>query len=218
MAVILMENIRSAENVGSIFRTADACATEKILLVGCTPRPIDRMGRKNGRLAKASLGAENTVPWEGYETTEEALARCENRTVIAVEQTKMAVPYTEMCAEKNPVYIFGNEVGRHRKRNAETGGKTDTHTHVRQKRISECRGLRGNHPLPRPVPADKKMKNQERPFRSASSRRYGDTRETDTVLISDTPVFITRYRRVALKNDSLTEPIIFSSVLPTVRA
>ena len=58
MAIILLENIRSILNVGSVFRTADAVGAERVLLAGYTPAPIDRMGRVNEKLHKTALGAE----------------------------------------------------------------------------------------------------------------------------------------------------------------
>lgn len=108
--IVLLENIRSTENVGSIFRTADAVGAEKILLVGYTPCPVDRMERENRKLAKTALGAEKTLPWKHYRTTEEALIDHGHHTHIVVEQTEQAVLYTELHNIQNPLYIFGNEV------------------------------------------------------------------------------------------------------------
>ena len=64
MTCILLEDIRSAHNVGSIFRTADAVGADCIFLTGITPCPVDRMGRANTKLQKTALGAEKTVRWE----------------------------------------------------------------------------------------------------------------------------------------------------------
>jgi tRNA G18 (ribose-2'-O)-methylase SpoU len=61
--VVILSNIRSAFNVGSIFRTADAVGCKQIYLCGITPAPVDRFGRPNTKIAKVSLGAENTVEW-----------------------------------------------------------------------------------------------------------------------------------------------------------
>lgn len=106
--LILLENVRSIFNVGGIFRIADAVGAEKILLVGYTPTPVDRMGRENTKLAKTALGAEKTVAWKQYRTTEKALQDHSDRTPIAVEQTPSAIPYTNHTAQ-HPIYIFGNE-------------------------------------------------------------------------------------------------------------
>ena len=108
MVIILLENVRSILNVGGAFRIADAAGAEKILLVGYTPAPIDRMGRKNTKLAKTALGAEETVQWEQCKTTKEAIKNHTDYTPTVVEQTPTAVPYTEATI-KNPLYIFGNE-------------------------------------------------------------------------------------------------------------
>jgi tRNA G18 (ribose-2'-O)-methylase SpoU len=71
--VVILNNIRSNENVGSIFRTCDAAGVSKIILVGYTPAPVDRFGRENKGLTKASLGAEKFVKWEKTETLEKAI-------------------------------------------------------------------------------------------------------------------------------------------------
>ena len=62
--ILILHNIRSVENVGAMFRTADAAGVNKIYLTGYTPAPLDRFGRKRGDLAKSALGAEEFVPWE----------------------------------------------------------------------------------------------------------------------------------------------------------
>jgi tRNA G18 (ribose-2'-O)-methylase SpoU len=71
--IVLLNNIRSNENVGSIFRTCDATGVSKIILVGYTPAPVDRFGRENKGLTKASLGAEKNIKWEKVESLEEAI-------------------------------------------------------------------------------------------------------------------------------------------------
>ncbi len=65
---ILLHNIRSIHNVGSIFRTADAAGIKKIYLTGYTPTPIDRFGRVVKELSKVSLGGELSVEWEYLKT------------------------------------------------------------------------------------------------------------------------------------------------------
>jgi hypothetical protein len=61
---LVLPNIRSAHNVGSILRTADAAGVERVYLCGVTPLPVDRFGRVMGAIAKTALGAERTVAWE----------------------------------------------------------------------------------------------------------------------------------------------------------
>ncbi len=73
MTIVILNNIRSNENVGSIFRTCDAVGVKKIFLCGYTPAPLDRFGRQNKALTKASLCAEKFVEWERTESLEEAV-------------------------------------------------------------------------------------------------------------------------------------------------
>src|SRR3989338_613934 len=61
---LVLDNIRSLHNVGSIFRTADAFGVSKIYLCGYTAAPVDRTGQPVKEIAKTALGAEKTVPWE----------------------------------------------------------------------------------------------------------------------------------------------------------
>ena len=61
---LILHNIRSAENVGALFRTADFAGVSKIILVGTTPTPVDRFGRKRIDIHKSALGAESFVSWE----------------------------------------------------------------------------------------------------------------------------------------------------------
>ena len=110
MSAILLENVRSILNVGGIFRIADAVGAERLLLVGYTPCPVDRMGRENTKMSKTALGAEKTIPWQHYETAEQALTEHSHYTPIVVEQTDRAVPYTDITEyQPDSLFIFGNE-------------------------------------------------------------------------------------------------------------
>lgn len=117
--VVILNNIRSNENVGSIFRTADAAGVFKIFLVGYTPAPIDRFGRENKGLAKASLGAEKFVEWEKVETLREAIEKLKDLNIgefkiIGIEQSENSVDYRDLkdkYKDENLCLIFGNEVG-----------------------------------------------------------------------------------------------------------
>jgi len=109
---VILHDIRSAENVGSIFRTADAAGVARIYLTGYTPAPLDRFRRKNAKLSKAALGAEDTVPWE---SEPDIFACIENLKksgvrVIAVEQHPRARSYTDAKSEGPIACVFGNEV------------------------------------------------------------------------------------------------------------
>jgi len=109
---VILDNIRSSENVGSIFRTSDAAGVSKIYLAGYTPAPLDKFKRKNAKLAKAALGAEDTVPWEAVSDLIPLISRLkkEGVTVVAIEQHSSARSYTEAAHDKPVAFVFGNEV------------------------------------------------------------------------------------------------------------
>ncbi len=118
--IVILDAIRSAHNVGSIFRTSDAAGVEKIYLAGPTPDPIDRFGRVQKEIAKTSLGASESVPWEHVGTidnraTEEvlqliAVLATEGYTIVAVEQGAGSVDVYDFNVPKKVAYIFGAEV------------------------------------------------------------------------------------------------------------
>lgn len=108
----MLENIRSAYNVGAIFRTADGAGVEKIYLAGYTPRPTDRFGRTQTEIQKTSLGASEIVAWEACETSSDCIATLQRAgfTVVAVEQTATAEPIQSFTVPEKVVYVFGNEI------------------------------------------------------------------------------------------------------------
>lgn len=112
--IAILYNIRSKENVGGIFRTADALGISKLYLLGITPAPIDRFGRLDQKLAKVSLGAEKTVPWEYIKSEQELLLRLHDFDIIAVEQDSRAIPYYGFCPAQDEygriALVMGNEV------------------------------------------------------------------------------------------------------------
>lgn len=116
--VVILNNIRSMENVGSIFRTCDAFGVKKLYLVGITPAPVDRFGRENSRLSKASLGAEKFVEWERVENLKDPIEKLKEDgfKIVAVEQDKRAVDYRSLKTSKllasssKLALVFGNEV------------------------------------------------------------------------------------------------------------
>lgn len=114
--IVILNNVRSNENVGSIFRTCDATGVSKIILVGYTPTPVDRFGRENKGLTKASLGAEKNVEWEKAENLEEAIKELQNYSknfvIVGIEQDKKAIDYRKIknIKTENLVLVFGNEV------------------------------------------------------------------------------------------------------------
>ncbi len=112
MKYIILEDIRSAYNVGAIFRTADAAGVAKVFLVGYTPAPVDRFGRPQAEIKKTSLSASETMLWEKVESMSELIARLksESVTVVAVELADGSVPLKEFIEPENVAYIVGNEV------------------------------------------------------------------------------------------------------------
>lgn len=109
---VILHNVRSAHNVGAIFRTADGAGVSKIFLTGYTPAPIDRFGRPRLSLMKTALGATETVPWEIEEDIQTLITRLnqEKVEIVAVEQHEKAIPYTEHTSVRDVAFIFGNEV------------------------------------------------------------------------------------------------------------
>lgn len=108
---IILHNIRSAYNVGAIFRTADATGVKKIFLTGYTPTPIDRFGRTQQEINKTSLGASETVLWEqgDFESVTQKL-KDDNVSVVAIEQSEKSQKITDFKSDKEVAYVFGNEV------------------------------------------------------------------------------------------------------------
>lgn len=110
--IIVLPDIRSALNVGSIFRTADACGVSKIYLAGYTPAPIDQFGRADKQIAKTALGAEKNIPWEKAENISKLITKLkkEGFYLIAIEQAENSVDYKKVKAQTKTAFIFGNEV------------------------------------------------------------------------------------------------------------
>lgn len=109
---IILHNVRSAHNVGSIFRTADGAGVAKIFLCGYTPAPLDRFGRVVPDIAKTALGATDSVPWEQCEDTSACIRACIRNgiRVVAVEQHEHALPYTKRVSADDVAFVFGNEI------------------------------------------------------------------------------------------------------------
>jgi 23S rRNA (guanosine2251-2'-O)-methyltransferase len=106
--VVVLDHVRSCNNVGSVFRTSDAMLVSKICLCGITATPPDK------EIHKTALGAENSVDWEYYKTTEEAVEslKKEGYTIIAIEQVEGSIPLHDFLPVRNEklALIFGNEV------------------------------------------------------------------------------------------------------------
>ena len=110
---VVLYNVRSIHNVGSIFRTADCLGVSEIILVGYTPTPIDHFGRLRKDFSKVSLGAETNVSWRYFPKISEALKFLKERGVyiIAIEQAPNSVDYKKVKPIFPNAFIFGNEVG-----------------------------------------------------------------------------------------------------------
>ncbi|MDP2630073.1 MAG: RNA methyltransferase [Candidatus Uhrbacteria bacterium] len=117
--VLILHNIRSALNVGSIFRTADAVGVEKIYLGGYTPTP-DTEGNpssppssgSSSKLSKTALGAEKAVPWEHVSQTWRILEQLkkEKYQIVALEQSKGSIDYRKFKPKFPLVLVVGNEL------------------------------------------------------------------------------------------------------------
>lgn len=106
--IIVLDDIRSLHNIGSVFRTADAFLVEKIYLCGITATP------PNKEIHKTALGATETVVWEHNTDVLKVIEnlKAENVTVLAIEQVERAVFLQDFKVEKDKKYalVFGNEV------------------------------------------------------------------------------------------------------------
>jgi 23S rRNA (guanosine2251-2'-O)-methyltransferase len=106
--VLVLDNVRSMNNVGSAFRTGDAFLIEKIYLCGITAQPPHR------EINKTALGATETVEWEHFENTLDAVAKLkkEGYKIMSVEQAEnsLSLEKFEPKADEKHAFIFGNEV------------------------------------------------------------------------------------------------------------
>lgn len=114
MPVLILHNIRSVHNVGSIFRTADAAGVVKIYLTGYTPTPLDRFNRERKDFIKVSLGAEKSVLWESTPQLAPVLKKLQGDgyEIVAIEQSDKSTPLFNYkpTVGKNIAVIMGNEV------------------------------------------------------------------------------------------------------------
>lgn len=105
---VVLDNIRSCNNIGSVFRTSDALLIEKVILCGITATP------PNKDIHKTALDAEKSVPWEYFEETETAVAKLKENgyRVFAVEQVENSILLPDFTPEKDQklALVFGNEV------------------------------------------------------------------------------------------------------------
>ena len=106
--VVVLDNVRSLHNVGSVFRTADAFLVEAVYLCGITSTP------PHAEIHKTALGAENTVEWKHYEDTHQAVDELKSQgyTVFAIEQAEGSTKLPDLKLDRDQKYavILGNEV------------------------------------------------------------------------------------------------------------
>ncbi len=106
--VVILDNVRSAHNVGSVFRTCDAFLVEKLVLCGITPQP------PNNEIHKTALGATESVEWQYFEKTEDAInyLRDEQYQLYSIEQANNSIALNSFTKlhKKKIAFIFGHEV------------------------------------------------------------------------------------------------------------
>ena len=106
--VVVLDNIRSAHNVGSAFRSSDSFKVDKVVLCGICAVP------PSAEIHKSALGAENSVEWEHFDDTADAVRRLkqDGYVVVSVEQTENSVKLDEFVPDPGARYalVFGNEV------------------------------------------------------------------------------------------------------------
>ena len=108
--MVVLDNVRSLYNTGAFFRTADACAIEKLVLCGITPRP-DQGAKQKHAISKTALGADESVVWEYAASTSRALetAIAAGYQVAAVETSPQAVDLYDWVPAWPVCLVFGHE-------------------------------------------------------------------------------------------------------------
>ncbi len=106
---LILHNIRSLYNIGSIFRCADAFGVEKIYLTGYSAYPVHRQIEK---IAKTALGAEHSVPWEYFQRTSSVISQLKKQgvAIVSLEIDKKAEPIQLYKLHSSVAIIVGNEV------------------------------------------------------------------------------------------------------------
>lgn len=106
--IIVLDNVRSLNNIGSVFRTSDAFLIEAIYLCGITATP------PNAEIHKTALGAEDSVRWQYFEDTTQAVSKLKDDdfTVFAIEQVENSISLENLSLDKDKKYavVLGNEV------------------------------------------------------------------------------------------------------------
>jgi tRNA G18 (ribose-2'-O)-methylase SpoU len=114
ISILILPDIRSAVNVGAMFRTAEGAGINKIYLTGYTPTPIDKFNRARKDIAKSALGAEKMIPWEHKKSLPTLLSKLkrDGYFVIAIEQEKNSVDYKKVKIHNldKVAFLLGTEV------------------------------------------------------------------------------------------------------------
>ncbi|MDQ5912273.1 MAG: hypothetical protein QG568_488 [Patescibacteria group bacterium] len=112
--VVVLPDIRSSYNIGSIFRTSDATGVSKIYICGYSPCPTDNFNRPQKEIAKTALGAEKRIPWEYKMDVQRVIKNLkeEGFLVVAVEQDERSITYKKFFKKRGNkiAIVFGNEV------------------------------------------------------------------------------------------------------------
>lgn len=110
--IVILHNIRSAYNVGSVFRTAEAAGVEEVILTGYSPTPVDRFGDPRKDISKTALGAEKVLKWSSAKDAGRVIKKLKQHDykTTAVEQDEKAIDYKKLTRIDKRAFIFGNEV------------------------------------------------------------------------------------------------------------
>ncbi len=104
--IVVLDNVRSLNNIGSIFRSCDAFRIEKLILCGISTPPPHR------DIHKSALGAELSVDWQYFENTADAITDLKSKgyRIFAIEQTTHSIPLNEFTLSAPAAIIFGHEI------------------------------------------------------------------------------------------------------------
>ena len=109
---VLLHNIRSTHNVGSVFRTADALGVSNIYLSGYTPTPLDKFNKPRRDVAKVALGAEKNIHWKYVKNSQKLIKKLkkDKYQIISLEQSSKSIDYKKVKVNYPVLFIIGNEV------------------------------------------------------------------------------------------------------------
>ena len=111
--IVILHNIRSIQNVASIFRTADGVGVKKIYLCGITPGPLNKLGHSRAQFVKVSLGSEKSILYEKRSSTSKVIDKLkkEGYQILAIEQAKNSIPHYKFRTRRDKVaLVLGSEV------------------------------------------------------------------------------------------------------------